>query len=344
MAGGVRPERGPGRIPRQRMGGSGRGVAARAARRARRRARAARPARRRCSSGRSGSGRRAAARGRRGRRQRGGAAAAPPAPARRPPGAPQALLELTPHLAQAEPGELRLGEHDDVESAAALANAAGGSPRGAAASRGCAHGAPDLAAHRQPDPVLVAAIRRHDEREQPAVQTLAAPEDPVELRLRLQALAGSEARRHASRPLEAASDREALAALLSTALQHELAALRPHADQETVGALATAVVGLERPLHADPLARRHRSTATRQDKLQRLANRGALCQTGGGLGSPRVLVPRLSRVLPFTRYGHLTLRPIDAPSPPFPHVLKTLCKRNTGAGRLTPRWVSFVAF
>jgi hypothetical protein len=66
----------------------------------------------------------------------------------------------------------------------------------------------------------------------------------------------------------AASGREALAALLAPALQDQLAAFGPHADQEAVRTLATAVVGLERPLHAETLARAaDAAVATREDKL-----------------------------------------------------------------------------
>jgi hypothetical protein len=46
-----------------------------------------------------------------------------------------------------------------------------------------------------------------------------------------------------------ASGGDPLPALLAAALQDELAPLRPHADEEAVGALPSAVVRLERPLH-----------------------------------------------------------------------------------------------
>jgi hypothetical protein len=46
-----------------------------------------------------------------------------------------------------------------------------------------------------------------------------------------------------------ASDSDPLPALLAAPLQDELPSLRPHADEEAVGALPATVVRLERPLH-----------------------------------------------------------------------------------------------
>jgi hypothetical protein len=46
-----------------------------------------------------------------------------------------------------------------------------------------------------------------------------------------------------------ASSGDPLPTLLTAALQDDLATLAAHADEEAVGALPSAVVGLERPLH-----------------------------------------------------------------------------------------------
>ena len=81
--------------------------------------------------------------------------------------------------------------------------------------------------------------------------TASAPTAPVAhevLRALVQPVCGPQGLVHAERRLGC----QALAAALAAAGEHGPAVLRAHPDQETMGALATAVVRLKRTLHGKP--------------------------------------------------------------------------------------------
>ena len=214
------------------------------------------PARRRCNSERSGSGRRAAGRDRRGRRQRAAGAGGPPGAAARRPARRSRCSSSRCTSLQPEGGELRLWR---PRRGLAPPRSPRESWRNASRSRRFAR----FRCTAPPTRRLTARPSRSASA--PFAATTSVNSRPSRRWPRLNTRSNSafvlrrwRGRKRAGMPhgRSTASGRETLAALLATALQHELAPLRPHADEESVGALATAVVGLERPLHADPLARR----------------------------------------------------------------------------------------
>jgi len=141
-----------------------------------------------------------------------------------------------------------------------------------------------------------------------------------------------------------ALDRQARPSLLSPALQDEPAAARPHTDEKAVRTPAAAVVRLERPLHRNPLRTASVPPRSGGDKPQRIAEPIWVVKQATPLTlSARVAPCRLPTAcdslggLPTAQ----TRRPPVTSVGAFPHVLKSLCKRDVGAHcwrRSRPRW------
>jgi len=92
------------------------------------------------------------------------------------------------------------------------------------------------------------SVLEGDQHELTSFEAPALPKHPVELGACAQPASALELHAHAPVTRDT-SDRQPLAPLLAPPLQDQATALRPHPDQETVGALPLPVVGLEGPLH-----------------------------------------------------------------------------------------------
>jgi hypothetical protein len=227
----------------------------------------------------------------------------------------------------------------DQDQVAAGARGPSGAPEALAQQAACAiprDRAPHALADREAQPVLGASVGRPDEQEQAPREPLPALEHGVELRGARKPPATAVARARGCRSHEGASPgsgRDPLAALLASALQHQLASLGPHADQEAMRALALAVVGLERPLHRESSVIGRASSGGRaawrpNSKLYRPP---AWPVNLARLASGVVLVPAADAVIPSSGFRDVasSAPPACLPRPPFPQLLKSLCKRDT---------------
>jgi hypothetical protein len=237
---------GPGRRPRRGMDDSGAPGEGRAGPRGGRRASGSPPPRRRCSSARSGSVLPAGARAPHGRPQRGGGEVAPATRAGR---LMRRTLSRSSRSTSAWPTPTRAARATTTRSTPGA---------GALSSRRKLSRSSRRARFRSTAPPtrrLTARPRRSKAR--PFAAATSRKRRPSRRAPRLKAASNSfpvrsrwrGRKRTGLTPVARASGGDPLPALLSAALQDELAPLRPHADQEAVGALAAAVVRLERPLH-----------------------------------------------------------------------------------------------
>jgi hypothetical protein len=237
---------GPGRCPRRGTGGSAARAGPRARSRATRRGASPPPPRRRCSSARTGSAPPGAATGPLGTGQRAGAGPAPPGPgarlsrpmrsrsSRSTSACSRPTRSALATTTRSSPGPLagssllklsRMRRRARFRSTALPRRRLTASPRRSTPSR------------------LGAATRRNRRPSSllPRLKT-ASNSAPVLRRCRGRSRAGIAGATPPSRG-------DSLAPLLAPPLEDELAPLAPHAHEEAVRALATAVVRLERPLH-----------------------------------------------------------------------------------------------
>ncbi len=220
---------------------------------ARRRGAGAPPRRRRCSSARSGRSHPAGARGSLGRPQRAGGGRG-----RRAPGAAageelaEAVSVLTVDLALRSSHDLGLRDEHEVEAAASPSRA----PPEALAQQALGPVARSTA---PPSRRLTARPSRSCSAPLSAAEATSTKSAPSTRFPPRRTRRNSAPRRSRWRGREAPPGgtaarlqaAEALAPLLAAPLQHEAAALGPHAHQEAVRPLPLPVVRLERPLHVD---------------------------------------------------------------------------------------------
>jgi hypothetical protein len=162
------------------------------------------------------------------------------------------FAELTIHLGLCPSDNIRPGHEHDVEAGSGRrchpAEALPQETPGPVAH----HGSSEFSPRRYAQSVLRLSVLKGDEHELASREAPAFPKHPVELRACAQPASTLQLQAHALVKRDT-SDRQPLAPLLAPTLQDQATALGPHPDQEAVGALPLPVVGLERPLHADPL-------------------------------------------------------------------------------------------
>jgi len=165
---------------------------------------------------------------------------------------PDSFTELTIHLGLCPPDNIRPGHEHDVEAPPGRrrqpSEALPQEPPGAVAH----HGSSQFSSCRYAQSVLRLSVLKSDEHELAPREAPALPKHPVELGACAQPASALQLQAHALL-MHDTSDRQPLAPFLAPPLQDQATALRPHPNQEAVGALPLPVVGLERPLHADPL-------------------------------------------------------------------------------------------
>jgi hypothetical protein len=237
---------GPGRFPRRGMGDSGARGAPRGPRHGGRRASGSPLRRRRCSSARSGSAHPGAARGPHDKRQRAGGGAAPASGAGR-------LILWTRSRSSRSTSACK---HPTIAGRATTTRSTP-APAGREMRRKLSRSRRRARFLSTDPPTRRLTARPRRSKERPLGAATRRNKRPSRRAPRLNAASNSAPVRRRWRDRKRmrrlaparASDGDPLPALLAAALQDELPSLRPHADEEAVGALPATVVRLERPLH-----------------------------------------------------------------------------------------------
>jgi hypothetical protein len=162
--------------------------------------------------------------------------------------ASEAFPELTIHLGLCAARQIR-PDHDDEVEAHATRELLAAEALSQEATRPIPHdGASELSTRGDAETVLRPPVRQGDHHEQPALEAPASLEDAVEVPAHAQTPLALEPQAHdpARRPN---SGRQSLPTFLPPPLQDQTASLGPHPNQESVGPLPLAVVGLKRPFH-----------------------------------------------------------------------------------------------
>lgn len=162
------------------------------------------------------------------------------------------FTELTIHLGLCPSDNIRPGHEHDVEASSGRRSQPSEALPQKTPSPVAHHGSSEFSPCRYSQSVFRLSVLKSDEHELASREAPALPKHLVEFGACAQPASTLQLEAHALVTRDT-SDRQPLAPLLAPPLQDKATALRPHPDQEAVGALPLPVVGLERPLHADPL-------------------------------------------------------------------------------------------